>query len=634
MTMLEQFKPKARKSPGLFVRLAKDPSGNTLALIAASIFPLLAMIGGGVDMGRTYLTQTRLQQACDAGVLAARKKLGSLAPGALPADVKTAGDKFFNLNFGNGAFGTANRAFAMTLQSDMAISGLASVDVPTTIMQVFGKTKVLVKVSCTARLNFSNTDIMMVLDTTGSMADTNMGDPAPKIEILRSTVQSFYDQLEKSKSTGTRIRYGFLPYSTNVNVGGLLKSDWMVDQWTYQSRQTAPVGAPELVWNETQVSGTRTGIANTFVATCPKSTAVYTDISGGYNADGTGAGRQQIDGIEYACWTDSDGRLVAGGTQFTAFVRDWTVTLDNAAWLYLPLKLDVSWTKGTGTAPLKIGATNTIPADGWPDNVLPLWTDFAGCIEERDTYEIDDYAKVDLSKALDLDIDLVPNKSNPKTQWRPLLPGWVFTRAIWWDGSGTWETSPSKSRWDYLMPNWAGLAVCPAPARPLAEILDPMVLDGYLKSLKAEGSTYHDIGMIWGGRMLSPTGIFATENADAGGVPTSRHMIFLTDGETMPLEYSYATYGVEPLDRRRWDPANPKGGLTLPQVVEKRFAVACDEVKKKNITVWVISFGIALNPIMKECAGPGRAFEAKDAATLNETFSKIAQQMGDLRISK
>ena len=31
--------------------------------------------------------------------------------------------------------------------------------------------------------------------------------------------------------------------------------------------------------------------------------------------------------------------------------------------------------------------------------------------------------------------------------------------------------------------------------------------------------------------------------------------------------------------------------LTLTETVEKRFAVACDEVKKRNVTVWVIGFG-------------------------------------------
>ena len=206
--------------------LLRDRAGNTLAMIAAALFPLLAMVGGGIDMGRSYLSQSRLQQACDSGVLAARKKLGSqiAASGAIPNDVAAVGNRFFNLNFRDGSYGTTGRSFAMTLEQDYAISGVADVTVPTTIMTLFGYSQMPIKVKCQARLNFSNTDVMFVLDTTGSMAETNPGDSEPKIDVMRRVVQGFYTQLENSKTSGTRIRYGFVPYSTNVNVGALLGS--------------------------------------------------------------------------------------------------------------------------------------------------------------------------------------------------------------------------------------------------------------------------------------------------------------------------------------------------------------------------------------------------------------------------
>ena len=49
----------------LSLRLLRDPRGNALGLIAAALIPLLAMTGGAIDMGRSYLSQSRLQQACD-----------------------------------------------------------------------------------------------------------------------------------------------------------------------------------------------------------------------------------------------------------------------------------------------------------------------------------------------------------------------------------------------------------------------------------------------------------------------------------------------------------------------------------------------------------------------------------------
>ena len=58
---------------GLISRLRSNTAGNTLMLVAGAIIPLTAMIGSGVDMGRAYLVKSRLQQACDAGVLAGRK---------------------------------------------------------------------------------------------------------------------------------------------------------------------------------------------------------------------------------------------------------------------------------------------------------------------------------------------------------------------------------------------------------------------------------------------------------------------------------------------------------------------------------------------------------------------------------
>ena len=59
--------------------------------------------------------------------------------------------------------------------------------------------------------------------------------------------------------------------------------------------------------------------------------------------------------------------------------------------------------------------------------------------------------------------------------------------------------------------------------------------------------------MIWGGRLISPTGLFAAENADVSSTrPSTRHLIFLTDGETAPRDIAYSSYGMEPLDERRW----------------------------------------------------------------------------------
>ncbi len=625
--------------------LLRDRAGNTLALIAAALFPMLALLGGGIDMGRSYLSQSRLQQACDSGVLAARKKLGSavVSTGDIPADVADTGNRFFNMNFQDGAYGTTDRSFQMTLEQDYSISGEASVKVPTTIMTLFGYSDVQIPVKCQAKLNFSNTDIMFVLDTTGSMAETNPDDNVPKIDALKQVVRDFHAQIEGSKGPGTRVRYGFVPYSTNVNVGALLKDDWVVNNWTYQSREdfgTEPGTVQDYTYNDnwTDISGSQHsgGAGGSYPATyhsaaseaatsyysCdtppPASTSnsVYTLLS---------TTSEPYVGPPAGTKTVKHYRVVTTGTYFWVELQGQACVQKRADYNNYTQEFDQITIPYTNAAQRYRYAPIARDVHNWR-------SESNGCIEERDTYEIDDWDNVDLSRALDLDIDLVPTAGDPKTQWRPEYPNVIFERSMYWDGSGSFTPAQvvTTEPW-FFQPGWiSNMVSCPAAARKLSE-MNASQVNTYLTSINPGGTTYHDIGMIWGGRLLSPTGLFAAENADVDAKTTSRNLIFLTDGHTEPYDIAYGAYGVEPLDQRRWKSNSP---ISLTDTVEKRFGVACAEVKKRNINVWVIGFGTTLNPVMTDCAGPGHFFEAQNAAELQNVFNNIAAHLGDLRISK
>ena len=264
-------------------------------------------------------------------------------------------------------------------------------------------------------------------------------------------------------------------------------------------------------------------------------------------------------------------------------------------------------------------------------NVTNWRTETNHCIEERATYEITDYDNVDLTQALDLDLDKVP--TNDSERWRPMYPDVIWEREKdWYGDGGSFTLAPvvTSEAYYYYPANYSSLVACPAPSRKLAE-MDGTQLTSYLSTITPAGTTYHDIGMIWGGRLISKTGLFAAENADLTSGPTSRHLIFLTDGQTESYDIAYGAYGVEPLDRRRWSPAS---ALSLDQTVEKRFGAACAEVKKRNVTVWVIGFGTNVSNLMKTCAGNGHWFKADDASQLTAAFERIATSMGDLRIAR
>ncbi|MBM0168667.1 pilus assembly protein TadG-related protein [Altererythrobacter sp. C41] len=624
----------SRSIAGMLTRLGRDRSGNTLAIIAAAIAPILAMVGGGIDMGRSYLSQSRLQQACDAGVLAARKRLGAQAAvtGEISPDVAETGQRFFNINFRSGSYGTEDRDFVMTLEEDLAISGVATVSVPTTIMQIFDFTVVPVSVECEAQIDFANTDVMMVLDVTGSMAEHNPGEAQSRLDAMKQTVANFHAQLAAASQAGSRIRYGFVPYSTNVRVGHLLRDEWVTGTWSYQSREQ--VADRKNPTTRTYTTGATKVSGDVKVTEYESYKASFTELDGYHCPSRPGSNVTTKE--EQTAYEETPVVEPREGVR-----KEWTYVRTRTGQSYSTVLDDTTCIVRQHTYNNYVDTYKRVQEPSltsekeWRYAQIEYdvsdWRNIAnGCIEERDTYEIGNYSAVDLGRALDLDLDRVPSSGNPATQWRPMIPSYIYGRALQWNGKGKFQTNEKITGEEYVSPVGLETAACPAPSRKLSEMTADELQD-YLETLRAEGSTYHDIGMIWGGRLISPTGLFAAENADAVNSVTSRHLIFLTDGETAPLDLSYSSYGFEPLDQRRWSPDSP---LSLAETVERRFAFACSEVRRKNVTVWVIGFGIALTDVMKNCAGEGRYFEAADAAELNASFAAIAESMSDLRVSR
>jgi Flp pilus assembly protein TadG len=254
---------------GFLTRLARDVRGNTLAIMAAALIPLAGLIGGGVDMSRLYLVKTRLQQACDAGALAGRKAMaaGSWTTGSGNGSTNDKAEKMFATNFSSGQYGSGTLTKAFT-ESNGIVTGTAGVAIPMTIMKVFGMTSRSLSVTCQAKMELPNTDVMFVLDMTASMQDLpscaaeycgNGVNGSRRIDGLKKAVKCFYEALEKvstpepctysggtytstgdptatSATTTAQVRIGFVPYGVNVNVGKVLPNAVMADNWVYQSR--------------------------------------------------------------------------------------------------------------------------------------------------------------------------------------------------------------------------------------------------------------------------------------------------------------------------------------------------------------------------------------------------------------
>jgi Flp pilus assembly protein TadG len=549
-------------------RLRRDVCGNTLMIVAFAMMPLIAMVGSGLDMARAYVARDRLQQACDAGSLAARRLLSGAT---LTPTVETEATKYFNFNFPQASFGTATFTPVVTVPSVGTVRITAATTIPTTIMKLFGFSTLSLSTSCSATQDFVGTDIMLVLDMSGSMncPTSRPNDPCNEVEqsnskmqALRDAAESLYDTLKSAQdqlhANNLRLRYGFVPYNATVNVGKLVYAEnpsYIRDSAPYQSR--------------TRTSGPVTTSQNS----C-----------------------NNYEGNWSRYWLSTDG----------ACTNYWT---------YRQVTLT--------TSSFKTGAS--VPTPGGS----PSWSrsQWAGCIEERqtDNSAINGGSSTTApSTAWDLDVNMLP--TNEASRWAP-----------WWPEA---EFNPD-TRNEYTDPKY-----CASGASRLKEYYnDKAGFMSYVDGLKPLGGTYHDIGVMWGARFISPNGIFASATPETNdqndpdnpkklrGFSIRKYMIFMTDGDLSPYLDVYTTYGVEERDERVLGAASGANAQLARHL--QRFRMACNAAKSQDVQLYVIAFSTTLTADMQNCASqPSMASGISTSAALIAKFQEIGSKIGSLRISQ
>ncbi|MEO9469145.1 TadE/TadG family type IV pilus assembly protein [Parasphingorhabdus sp.] len=650
-----------------FSRLRSDVRGNTLAMVAGGLVPLAGMIGSGVDLSRAYMVKTRLQQACDAGVLAGRKAMGD---GSYDTQARAQTESFFNANFPTGYLDSTNRTFTPVSPSGTSsVNATASVELPTIVMKLFGNDEIDVEVDCTAILEIANSDITMVLDTTGSMAysiDDGSGGTITRLLALQNATKSFYDIVyTASQGSGSRIRYGLVPYTGTVNIGEQLYDldpTYLIggtsgDVYNYQSRQAwyeyqeseeviVPAGTTSTFYeSQYYISDgdcTRFGNNQDDVDVYYRSGSSYyywyewepSDWGYSYGEPATLSGDS---GATYTFSRDAFygpyicrravTRTTTTDTTETQTVTKYTLdpTVPGATFSYWEhTQIGHEVYDFVRSVDKDSGGSYVNSAVAIPTLTSSSTTRWEGCIQERDTVDSDVVAydgvtdAITPSGAFDLDIDSVP--TSDATRWRPYWPEVTYYRDNIGAGSETYTYTTRKSQ-----------TACPQEVNLLSELTETQ-FDNYVDALAADGGTYHDVGMLWGARISSPEGVFS---ANVTATPTNsgfvnRHLIFMTDGVLDIGDTYHSAYGIE-----RHDMFVGTGNETQASTNHTtRFNAICEATRAKGIRVWVIAFATSLTQEMIDCASANSSFTSTNAAQLEDAFETIANSVADLRLSK
>jgi len=194
---------------------------------------------------------------------------------------------------------------------------------------------------------------------------------------------------------------------------------------------------------------------------------------------------------------------------------------------------------------------------------------------------------------------------------------------------GRYETPPVDRLSNPLITQYSQTA-CPSEATKLQEYGSEAVFQTEINAATANvtGGTYHDMGIIWAARFLSPTGLFAAKNpTEANGFPVNKHIVFMTDG-TLDTGGTYCSaYGVDNFDQRRVGTSNRN------QWHRERFKNGCTRAKSMNMTIWVIALDVGDTADIEPCATSSDHFFTSDGNDLEEVFEKIGQGIVQLRLT-
>ncbi|WP_428481150.1 pilus assembly protein TadG-related protein [Pyruvatibacter mobilis] len=202
------------RAGSLMRALGRDDRGNFAIILAISILPIAAAVGGAVDLNRAFIVQQRLERALDAAGLAV-----GASPGGTTAEMTAMAQSFFDANYDANELGVPGSVSVVPGDGSFVLT--ANAELPTTILKVIGLDTLSVGSEIEVVRESKALEVAMVLDNTGSMAWNG------KIGALRTAAEDLVSILFGDQDRPSLLRMSLVPFVTAVNI----KADGFDMQW-------------------------------------------------------------------------------------------------------------------------------------------------------------------------------------------------------------------------------------------------------------------------------------------------------------------------------------------------------------------------------------------------------------------
>jgi len=199
--MIERFR-------GAAGRFAGADRGNVAILFAATIIPILSVLGAAVDYSRVSSARSGMQAALDSTALMISKDLSS---GTITAgQVSTKAQSYFAALYTNGDANSINVSATYTAASGgnaakIVVNGSGSIN--TDFLKVANIPQINFNTSSTTTWGTTKLRVALALDNTGSMADDG------KMTALKTAAANLIDQLSASAQSNGDVYISIVPFA-------------------------------------------------------------------------------------------------------------------------------------------------------------------------------------------------------------------------------------------------------------------------------------------------------------------------------------------------------------------------------------------------------------------------------------
>lgn len=186
-----------------------DRRGNVAVMFALATLPIIGMVGTSIDYSRANTLKTKFQDALDSTALMLAKEAST----DTSSQLQTNATKYFNALFNQSGVNNISitASYSASTGSNVLVKGTAGV--PTNFMKVLGYNNITIGGSSTASWGSNRLRVALVLDNTGSMAQSG------KMTALKTATHNLLSQLKSAASVNGDVYVSIVPFSKDVNVG-------------------------------------------------------------------------------------------------------------------------------------------------------------------------------------------------------------------------------------------------------------------------------------------------------------------------------------------------------------------------------------------------------------------------------